>query len=63
MRRRRRRKSWNDDRRGAHGFALWIGIGQMSRGGSELVKQDVLGGLGRRVLYWGAKDRQQMVRR
>lgn len=27
----------------------------MSRGGSELVRQDVLGGLGRRVLYWGAK--------
>lgn len=29
------RKSWNDDRRGVRGFVLWIGIAQMSRGGSE----------------------------
>lgn len=50
MRMTRRRRSWNDDRRGVRGFALWIGIAQMSREGSEWVRQDVLVGLGRRVL-------------
>lgn len=47
----RRERSRNDDRRGARDFALWTGIGQMSRAGSGWVRQDAPAGLGRQVLW------------
>lgn len=47
----RRGRSRNDDRRGVRDFALWTGIGQMSREGSGWVRQDVPAGLGRQVLW------------
>lgn len=51
MRKKKRMRSRNDDHRGARDFALWIGIGQMSRARSVWVRQDVRAGLGRQDLW------------